>query len=405
MGGSGQIGSSLNLVFCSFSSLLLLFFLLLALLIAVFWEERLIQHLTSVIPKGRREESINQALGLITALGKADSLMFLAFVLGACGWPRRAAQILTGLLVSFLLVGSLKLAVGRERPDGHDRFSFPSADAAAAAAAAVPIIQLFPRTLPLVAVSVLAVATTRTLYLRHYPSDVCAGLALGLIAALVALRFRLHRWIPIRPPYYLAGALIMPFGRYFLGVMGGELGQHFVDFCLVFGPSLVFWVILTHLRPWLRDGAASLRQSLQSRRPRATATLVMAVVILGLFLFTAMRSTLWDRDEPRFARAAVEMVQTGNLLYPTFEGRLRADKPILIYWLMSLSVSVFGECELAFRLVSPLGVAATVLLLSYIGTLLFEPAVGLLSMAIVVRRPLCLHSAALLRQQMLCCWL
>ena len=40
-------------------------------------------------------------------------------------------------------------------------------------------------------------------------------------------------------------------------------------------------------------------------------------------------------DEPRFAQATVEMLHSGNWLYPTFNGAVRADKPILVYWLMA----------------------------------------------------------------------
>ena len=50
------------------------------------------------------------------------------------------------------------------------------------------------------------------------------------------------------------------------------------------------------------------------------------------------------------------MIDSDNWLYPTFNGELRPDKPILIYWLMAGCVQTFGQVEWAFRLPSAIGV-------------------------------------------------
>jgi len=110
------------------------------------------------------------------------------------------------------------------------------------------------------------------------------------------------------------------------------------------------------------------------------AALAAAGAIYLIYLFMIGQSTLWDRDEPRFARATVEMVESGNYLYPTFDGQLRTDKPILIYWLMSLPVRLFGATAFACRFWSPLGTAISCLLLYAIGRKLFDPVTGLLAM-------------------------
>ena len=62
---------------------------------------------------------------------------------------------------------------------------------------------------------------------------------------------------------------------------------------------------------------------------------LLAIAIFAYASFLSSRSTLFDRDEPRFAQASVEMLSTGNWLYPTFDYELRPDKPILVYWLMA----------------------------------------------------------------------
>ena len=91
---------------------------------------------------------------------------------------------------------------------------------------------------------------------------------------------------------------------------------------------------------------------------------------------------LWDRDEPLYARAAVEMLRSGHWLVPTFDGSVFADKPPLIYWLMAASVKVFGVNEFAFRFVSCVSIAASALLTFLIARRLFDDRTGLWAMAI-----------------------
>jgi len=69
-------------------------------------------------------------------------------------------------------------------------------------------------------------------------------------------------------------------------------------------------------------------------------------------LAAASLAPLCDRDEPRYAQAVREMRDTGKVLLPTNFGRLRADKPILLYWLQLASTAVCGENELGLRLPS-----------------------------------------------------
>ncbi len=81
-----------------------------------------------------------------------------------------------------------------------------------------------------------------------------------------------------------------------------------------------------------------------------------AVVVFALaYLAIASSTTLWDRDEPRFARAAVEMLQGGDWLVPHFNGELRLHKPSGVYWPMAASIHLFGIHEVAVRLPSILG--------------------------------------------------
>ena len=113
------------------------------------------------------------------------------------------------------------------------------------------------------------------------------------------------------------------------------------------------------------------------------AAIWFALIILSLYLFIATRTTLWDRDEPRFTRAVVEMIESGNYLVPTFNGQLWPDKPILTYWLMSLAIRVLGPTEFACRFFGCIGSAVTCLLTFYIGKQLFGTKGGLWAMVIL----------------------
>jgi len=124
----------------------------------------------------------------------------------------------------------------------------------------------------------------------------------------------------------------------------------------------------------------------QTQRAAPTAfkkAMLIALAIVGLYLLISTRTTLWDRDEPRFARAVVEMVESGNYLVPTLNGRLWADKPILFYWLLSVPVRLFGPTELALRLFAAIGTATTCLLTFFIAGRLFNARAGLWAMVIL----------------------
>ena len=84
------------------------------------------------------------------------------------------------------------------------------------------------------------------------------------------------------------------------------------------------------------------------------------------------------------------MVHSGNYLFPTFRGELRPDKPILIYWLMSLPVRLFGPTELACRFFAPVGAAVACLLTYLMACHLSGPGTGLLAMVILATTPLLL---------------
>ena len=85
---------------------------------------------------------------------------------------------------------------------------------------------------------------------------------------------------------------------------------------------------------------------------------------------------LWDDDEPRNAACSLAMHATGDWVVPTFNGRLRVEKPALVNWLHLAGFAVAGVNETGARLGSALLTVATCLLVWRIGTAAFRPAVG-----------------------------
>jgi len=107
---------------------------------------------------------------------------------------------------------------------------------------------------------------------------------------------------------------------------------------------------------------------------------------LLLFLFVLLLSVpqaallpLLDRDEPRFAEASREMLQSGDIVVPTFNHAPRYAKPPLIYWCQALSFAAFGENAFAARLPSLLATAGTALLLFAWGLSLGSRCIGMIA--------------------------
>jgi len=107
--------------------------------------------------------------------------------------------------------------------------------------------------------------------------------------------------------------------------------------------------------------------------------LLLAALTFLLALPQAALLPLLDRDEPRFAEASREMLQSGNFVVPTFNQAPRYAKPPLIYWCQAASFLVFGENAFAARLPSLLAVAGTALLLLAWGRALGSHAAGLIA--------------------------
>jgi 4-amino-4-deoxy-L-arabinose transferase-like glycosyltransferase len=101
--------------------------------------------------------------------------------------------------------------------------------------------------------------------------------------------------------------------------------------------------------------------------------------VLLLSLPQAALLPLIDRDEPRFAEASREMLESGNYIVPTFNHAPRYAKPPLIYWCQTVAYRLFGENAFAARLPSLLATAGTAVLLFFWGINLGGRFVGIIA--------------------------
>ena len=107
--------------------------------------------------------------------------------------------------------------------------------------------------------------------------------------------------------------------------------------------------------------------------------LLIALLAGALYLPGLARIPLFDRDEPRFATAAWEMLRSGDVIVPRFNSVLRPEKPPMIYWLMDVSYKIFGVSGMAARLPSVLFGTLTLLVVYWMAGRRFGRATGLLS--------------------------
>jgi 4-amino-4-deoxy-L-arabinose transferase-like glycosyltransferase len=87
---------------------------------------------------------------------------------------------------------------------------------------------------------------------------------------------------------------------------------------------------------------------------------------------------LWDDDEPKNAACSLAMLDSGDWVVPSFNGRLRVEKPPLVNWLHLAGFALCGRNEAGARIGSAALTIGTCLFTWQIGCRLLGPACGLL---------------------------
>ncbi|MDB4534329.1 glycosyltransferase family 39 protein, partial [Vicingaceae bacterium] len=118
---------------------------------------------------------------------------------------------------------------------------------------------------------------------------------------------------------------------------------------------------------------------------KSLATHLLVILALSAtVMFTCLgNARLWDRDEPRNAGCAAEMMARGDLVVPIFNDELRHQKPALLYWLIISAYKIFGVTEFAARFWSAVLAIGSVVSTYFIARRLASPTVGLLAAVIL----------------------
>ena len=119
---------------------------------------------------------------------------------------------------------------------------------------------------------------------------------------------------------------------------------------------------------WRHFHVARLANTIERSHLRLCALLVLLSLACFLPGFSSLQPM--DRDEPRYAQASKQMLESGDLVDIRFQDEARHKKPVGIYWLQSATVAIGDALGVSdprttialYRIPSLLGGIATVLL-------------------------------------------
>ena len=105
--------------------------------------------------------------------------------------------------------------------------------------------------------------------------------------------------------------------------------------------------------------------------------LLLLVIISFQILFGIGGTALLDPDEPVYAETAKEMIRFGDYLSPRIYNEFWYDKPPVFYWLVALSLRIFGGfSELAARLPAALMAIGSILMTALVTARIFGARTG-----------------------------
>jgi hypothetical protein len=106
------------------------------------------------------------------------------------------------------------------------------------------------------------------------------------------------------------------------------------------------------------------------------ALILYSILIFGLNL---NEPGLYSTQEGRAGISAKNMLKTGEYTRVHIKHAHNTEKPILCYWLYTLSCKIFGFTEIGVRLPSVIAGILAVLMTCYLGMKIYGPATGFLS--------------------------
>src|SRR5947199_3125057 len=117
--------------------------------------------------------------------------------------------------------------------------------------------------------------------------------------------------------------------------------------------------------------------------------LVALLCLAAVPYFTKLgASSLWDANEAFYAETPRRMIESGDLINPSFNDQPRFNKPPLSYWVVALFYKLFGVSATSERLAIALGAILMIATAFALGRLLYSTEAGLyaaLALAIAPR--------------------
>jgi 4-amino-4-deoxy-L-arabinose transferase-like glycosyltransferase len=110
---------------------------------------------------------------------------------------------------------------------------------------------------------------------------------------------------------------------------------------------------------------------------------VAALILFVLYSYGSGRIPLLSPDEPRYAQVAKQMYQSGDYIIPKLGNFPWFEKPVLLYWLMSVSFALFGVNEFAARFPSSVAGVFTVFITGWITIRAADRQTGILASLIL----------------------
>ena len=101
--------------------------------------------------------------------------------------------------------------------------------------------------------------------------------------------------------------------------------------------------------------------------PIRVLPLLLLIILPAVLLYPTRDFLLLEPDEARYAQIGREMLDRGEWVVPTLQGKPYLDKPPLLYWMVRLSFSCFGISEESARLFPALAIHFTILLIYLLG--------------------------------------
>lgn len=112
--------------------------------------------------------------------------------------------------------------------------------------------------------------------------------------------------------------------------------------------------------------------------------LTIFILFVILYFYRLGSIGLIDVDEPRYAEAGREMLESGNWIVPYFNYVPRFDKPVLFYWFEAISMKIFGVNEFAARIPSVLSAFLCLAFVFYLLKTFFDKTVALIGVLVLM---------------------